>query len=97
MNDNNLVKIETEDGKTLNLLILEEFEYKNKKYALLSELDHMCECEEDCDCEKCDCDDEDLYLLEITKDKDGSEIFKSIDDEKLFDEVSSELEKLLDK
>ena len=139
MEDNNLVKIETEDGETLNLLILEEFEYKNKKYALLSNLDNTCNCGEECDCdddcncgddckcnEDCNCEDDcncgdhcncgddcncgnhcdcgddcncedDLYLLEITKDKDGSEIFKSIDDDKLFDEVSKELEKLLEK
>ena len=115
MEDNNLVKIETEDGQTLNLLILEEFDYKNKRYALLSNLDNTCNCGEECDCdddcecgddcncgedcnckEECDCED-DLYLLEITKDKDGNEVFKSIDDDKLFNEVSDELEKLLEK
>ena len=94
MDENNLVVVETEDGKSKNLLILEEFEYKKKKYALLTELDG-CECEDKCDCDECGCDDE-IYLLEITSDKDGNEIFKSIDDDKLFDEICDEAEKLFD-
>lgn len=136
--DNCLVKVQSEDGKTFDMLVLKEFEYKNKKYAVLSEIDHCncgddCGCDEDCDCgcqegEKCTCegkchcnddcecgddchcddecncgchgkchhDDEPiLCLLEITKDKDGSEIFKSIDDEKLFDKLVKEADKVL--
>ena len=112
--ENNLVKVETDDGKTINLLILEEFDYKKKKYALLSELDECncgddckcgdechcdddCKCDNECHCENCECENHGLYLLEITKDKDGNEIFKSIDDDKLFDEVSDHLDKILEK
>ena len=130
--ENNLVKVQTEDGEELNLLILEEFEYKKKKYAVLTELDN-CDCGDDCDCKEgkectcgddcgckegkectcgddcgckegkectcgddCGCDDESLFILEITKDKDGNEIFKSIDDDKLFEELINETEKLFD-
>ena len=144
--ENNLVKVQTEDGEELNLLILEEFEYKKKKYAVLTELDN-CDCEDDCGCKEgkectcgddcgckegkectcgddcgckegkectcgddcgckegkectckddCNCDDESLFILEITKDKDGNEIFKSIDDDKLFEELINETEKLFD-
>ena len=35
MEDNKLVKIESEDGKSYNMLILNEFDHKNKKYAVL--------------------------------------------------------------
>lgn len=116
--ENNLVKVQTEDGEELNLLILEEFEYKKKKYAILTELDN-CDCGDDCGCKEgkectcgddcgckegkectckddCNCDDESLFILEITKDKDGNEIFKSIDDDKLFEELINETEKLFD-
>ena len=138
--ENNLVRVEGEDGKTFDMLILNEFEHKNKKYAILSEIDHChcdedCNCDEDCDCgcqegkectcegechcgchnecdEDCDCgcqegkectcegechcDDEPIVcLLEITKDKDGNEIFKSIDDEKLFNELVEKADKIL--
>ena len=138
--ENNLVKVQTEDGEELNLLILEEFEYKKKKYAVLTELDNCgckegkectcgddcgckegkectcgddcgckegkeCTCGDDCGCKEgkectcgddCGCDDESLFILEITKDKDGNEIFKSIDDDKLFEELINETEKLFD-
>jgi len=135
--DNCLVQVEGEDGKVFNMLILKEFDYKNKKYAVLTEVD-KCHCEEDCDCngecdKECDCDDEAchcseecdcgckegkectcsdddchcgchecncededvLCILEIAKDEDGNEIFKSIDDEKLFNEVVEEADKVL--
>ena len=138
--ENNLVRVEGEDGKTFDMLILNEFEHKNKKYAILSEIDRChcdedCNCDEDCDCgcqegkectcegechcdcdEDCDCgcqegkectcedechcgchcDEEPIVcLLEITKDKDGNEIFKSIDDEKLFNELVEKADKIL--
>ena len=66
-----------------------------------------CGCSENCDCgcqegKECTCNDEChceqepiLCLLEITKDKEGNEVFKSIDDEKLFDEIVKEADKIL--
>ena len=130
--ENNLVKVQDENGKTFDMLILNEFEHKNKKYAILTEIDAChcgddCECDDDCNCGKechcdescdcgcqegkectcegecncgchegCHCDDEPmLCLLEITKDKDGNEVFKSIDDEKLFNELVEKADKLL--
>src|SRR5574344_1269998 len=103
--ENNLVRVESENGEFLDMLILKEFDYKEKKYAVLMEMDSCkcgddcdcedkCDCDEDCDCgcqegkecnchEECNCDGEKaLCILEITKDKDGNEVFKSIDDEK---------------
>ena len=50
MEDNKLVKIESEDGKSYNMLILNEFDHKNKKYAVLMEMNN-CGCDDDCDCE----------------------------------------------
>lgn len=123
--ENCLVKVQSEDGKTFDMLILKEFEYKNKKYAVLTEIDSChcgeecdcddececgcqdgkectcneeCHCNDDCGCEhhECSCEEESLLcLLEITKDKDGNEIFKSIDDEKMFDELVKEADKIL--
>lgn len=142
--DNCLVQVEGEDGKVFNMLILKEFDYKEKKYAVLTEIDKCdcecedeCHCNEDCDCgcqegkecacesechcnEDCDCgcqegkectcsdkechcgceechsdEEEVLCLLEITKDKDGNEVFKSIDDENLFNELVEEVDKIL--
>jgi len=130
--ENNLVQVQDENGKTFDMLILNEFEHKNKKYAILTEIDachcgETCDCDDNCDCGKechcdescdcgcqdgkectcegecdcgchegCHCDDEPmLCLLEITKDKDGNEVFKSIDDEKLFNELVEKADKVL--
>lgn len=113
--DNCLVQIEGEDGNVFNMLILKEFDYKDKRYAILTEIDkchcddeHDCDCDDSCDCGcqdgsecKCDhechcgCEEDVLGILEITKDENGNEIFKSIDDEKLFDEVVEEADKIL--
>ena len=133
--DNSLVKVQGEDGKIFNMLILKEFDYKNKKYAVLTEFDKCycedgcdetcdcgcnekkeCTCDDDCKCnchEECDCgckeenschdqcgcghcnDEPMLCLLEILKDKDGNEIFKSIDDEIIFNELVEEADKIL--
>ena len=46
--DNCLVKVQGEDGKTFDMLILKEFDYKDKRYAILSEFD-ACGCSDDCD------------------------------------------------
>lgn len=123
--DNCLVKVQGEDGKTFDMLILKEFNHNNRKYAVLTEIDACCcgndcdcdnechcndncKCDENCDCgcqdgKECTCDNEChcqsdepmLCLLEITKDKDGNEMFKSIDDEKLFNELVEEADKVL--
>ena len=114
-NENNLVKVVGEDGKEYNLLILKEFDYKKKKYAILTEIDSCdddcnckeggeCTCGDDCHCkdaectcgDDCCCNNESVFILEITKDKDGSEIFKSIDDEKLFDEIIEKVDGLIE-
>lgn len=116
--ENNLVKVVGEDGKEYNLLILKEFDYKKKKYAVLTEIDSECTCDDDCDCkeggectcgedchckedgcncnDECCCNDESVFILEITKDKNGEEIFKSIDDEKLFNEIIEKIDELLE-
>ena len=55
MEDNKLVKIESEDGKSYNMLILNEFDHKNKKYAVLMEMNN-CGCDDDCCCDgNCHC------------------------------------------
>lgn len=107
-NEYNLVRVESENGKIYDMIILKEFDYKTKKYAVLMETDscncgcNECDCNEDCDCgcneeHKCTCDSQEnnIFILEITKDKTGNEIFKSIEDEKLFDEVVKEADKVL--
>lgn len=111
-NGNNLVKVVGDDGKEYNLLILKEFDYKKKKYAILTEIDsdchcmegEECTCEDDCHCKEdgectcgddCHCDDESVFILEISKDKDGNEIFKSIDDEKIFNEIVEKADEII--
>ena len=60
--ENCLVKVEGENGKTFDMLILKEFDYKDKKYAVLSEIDAChCGCDDECECQEgkeCTCNDE---------------------------------------
>lgn len=106
-NDNCLVKMQDEKGNEYDMLILKEFSHNNKRYAILTEFD-TCNCSDEC-CDKkdkdhkcdshhheCNCEEEPIVcLLEITKDEDGKEIFKSIDDDKLFEELASKADKIL--
>lgn len=102
----NLVRFEGEDGEGFEMVILKEFEIKDKKYAVLmgikEECDDECECEchehdHDCECEHdCECDhDKELFLLEITKDKDGKEVFKDIEDEEEYKRIVEEAERII--
>lgn len=109
----NLVRVEDESGNSYDMLILKEFDYKKKKYAVLMEMNHGCDdtcdcgckdhdCDDTCDCDckdhDCDCDccnEPALCILEITKDENGEEIFASIEDDKLYDEIIKEADKVL--
>ena len=65
---------------------------------LANECNDDCDCEHDCDCGNdcnCGCHENTLCLLEVSKDEKGNEVFKSITDEKLFDEVIAEADKVL--
>ena len=42
-NEYNLVRVESENGKIYDMIILKEFDYKTKKYAVLMETD-SCNC-----------------------------------------------------
>lgn len=111
------VRFEGENKETFDMIILKEFDYNKKKYAVLME-DNSCSCgcNDECSCEhdkKCDCNDdnchcdddcdcgckkdcdEGVYILEITMDEYGNEVFKSIEDEKTFNEVANKADELL--
>ncbi len=108
----NIVKFETETGETIEMIVLKEFEHKKNKYAILMDAhgcdcdddckcDDKCECDDDCKCEDecdddCGCGGEGFYLFKREKDKDGKDIYKSIEDEKEIEEVLKEVEKVLE-
>lgn len=97
--ETSVVKFEGENGDTFEMIILKEFAYKDKNYVIL--MDDECGCDNDCKCgchedKECDCHDEKgIYILEVTKDKDGNEMFKAIEDEKFLDEVIKHADKIL--
>jgi hypothetical protein len=100
---NNVVRFEVESGETIDMVILKEFDYKDKKYAVLMGMDG-CDCDDDCECgchegKECTCDDcecdESICIVEKVTDKDGSDVFKPIEDDKFYEELVNEADKLL--
>jgi hypothetical protein len=94
----NVVRFEGEDGETIDMVILKEFDHKDKKYAVLMGVDN-CSCEDNCDCgchedEDCDCN-ESICIVEELKDKDGNDMFKPIEDDKLYDELVDKADKII--
>ena len=108
---NNLITFESETGEKVELLLLKKFECNKNEYAILMDsndcdcgndckCDDNCDCEDDCKCDdNCDCKDDcspnGLYLFKITKDKDGKEVYVSIEDETELDKVIKEADKAL--
>lgn len=99
----NVVKFKDENGNEFEMVILKEFENKNKKYAVLMGMED-CDCDDDCDCgcheeKECDCDDcssgDTISIVEIAKDKDGNEIFKGIEDDEEYNELVDISSKLI--
>ncbi len=83
------VKFEDDFGNIFEMLKLKEFSHKDKNYAVLQEV-------KSCHHDDCNCSDENLALLEVTKDSKGIEKFITIKDEKVFKEVAGLAEKLFE-
>ena len=91
-----------DDGNEIEMEIVEEFEHKGEKYAVLAEISDDEEesedkCEGGCACtsdETCDCGDEDsLYIFHVVQGEDGEE-FLAIDDDDLLDELTVIVEEM---
>ena len=82
---NKKVIFQGEDGEKFEMTILKEFDFKDKKYAVLMEEDDH-DHDHDCNCDK------NIGILEIVKDKDGSDTFVQIEDDKLFEEIVDQAE-----
>jgi uncharacterized protein YrzB (UPF0473 family) len=96
-----------EDGVEYELEVIKEFNYKDKRYAVLYE--EGCHCEDECECDdecgddcECDChseedmceDSDHIYILEVIKDDDGNDTYNEVD-EKLMEELVPIVEKEL--
>lgn len=99
---NNVISFKDEKGNTFEMIVLKEFDYKSKRYAVLMDdnCDDDCNCEEECTCgcnddKECNCNENNIYILEITKDKKGNEILKEIEDKKILDAVIKEADRVL--
>lgn len=86
------VRFEDDNGNIFEMILLKKFTYNKRKYAVLME-ENSCE-NESCN-EGCHCEDKNMGILEVTKDKDGKDIFISIEDDKLFEEVVTKAEEAL--
>lgn len=90
-----------DEGNEIEMEIIEEFEHKGEKYAVLAEIDDEeeegdgegCSCAHTSD-ETCDCGCEDsLYIFRVVQGEDGEE-FLAIEDDELLDELSVIVEQM---
>lgn len=92
----NVVRFEGEDGNSFDMVILKEFQFEDKSYAVLMDSQHN-ECDHD-DCEDCEHEhnhEKEVVLLEVVKDESGNDVFKPIEDEEEYKKVVEEAEKVL--
>lgn len=82
-----------DEGNQFDMEIIEEFEHKGKRYAVLAE---FCDCEaEGHDHDHDHEDEESLYIFEIAPGENGEEDFLSIDDDELMGELSEIVEGMI--
>lgn len=89
-----------DDGNEIEMEIIEEFEHKGEKYAVLAEIEDeeeeeggecSCACTSD---ETCDCGaDDSLYIFRVVQTDDGEE-FQAIEDDDLLDELTVIVEEM---
>lgn len=79
------------DGEEYELEVVEEFEHKNKNYAILYE---GYECDEECSCNEEEVCDGQLYVFEVAKTEDGKESYIEVEED-LMEELFPIVEKKL--
>ncbi len=101
--EDNLIQLIDEDGQELNFEILLAFDYEDKQYVALTPVDDdfFDDAEdnvddlaaldgaddEDFDDEEYDEEEGELIILEVSQDEDGNDLFLSIEDDDLLDEL----------
>lgn len=101
--EDNLIQLIDEDGEELNFEHIMTFDYKDKQYIVLTPADEEFYDEDSDDVEELaeldgaedsDFDDYDeeveegeLIILEVTQDDDGNDLFLSIEDDDLLDDL----------
>ena len=101
--EDNLIQLIDEDGQELNFEHIMTFDYEGKKYIVLTpaddefyegddadDVEELAELDgaEDDDYEYDDEDEEgELIILEVTEDEEGNDLFLSIEDDDLLDEL----------
>ena len=79
--ENNIIEITDEDGKTIKCELYDIIEFEGQQYALLVEADAD--------------EDAELVLMKYTE-EDGESYFETIEDDEEFDKVSAYVETLDD-
>lgn len=93
-NERDLLTFIDDDGVEYEMEVLEYFEYDGEEYAMLVDANNV----HDEDCHDCDheCEETDVYLMQVATDDDtGDEVFMAIEDEK-FDEIVNALDQFFD-
>ncbi|MBE5817314.1 MAG: DUF1292 domain-containing protein [Clostridiales bacterium] len=79
----NIVQLIDEDGEEMEFEHIMTIDYKEKQYIILATISEF---EDDEESEDFD-DDSELVILEIQQDENGDDVYASIEDDDLLDEV----------
>ena len=79
----NIVQLIDEDGEEMEFEHIMTIDYKEKQYIILATIGEF---EDDEESEDYD-DDSELVILEIQQDENGDDVYASIEDDDLLDEV----------
>ena len=93
--ERDIVVFTDDEGNDFELEVMDYFFYNGQEYAVLSDAEEECECEEcehdheTCECgdEECDCADQEVYIMKIEQMDDDMEEFVPVEDDALLEKL----------
>lgn len=101
--ERDIVVFTDDEGNDFELEVMDYFFYNGQEYAVLSDADAECACEEcehdaeTCEDEECDCcEDQEVYIMKIVQMEDDMEEFIPVEDESLMEKLIAIVQRRFD-
>lgn len=99
--ERDIVVFTDDEGNDFELEVMDYFFYNGQEYAVLSDADAGCDCEE-CEDEKCDdeecegCADQEVYIMKIVQMDEDMEEFVPVEDDGLMEKLIAIVQRRFD-